>query len=232
MSILNKFTSSRKEKAEERQPSLDANPATKPKRPVRGFQIRNGADKNTVSIGEGATFRGENIIDFWRNSSDNTIKIGNNFSCNHLKVVFKGSGSSLVVDDNVTWVGHILIVGDNRSVRIGKNSTAQGVYILSRGADVLIGQDCMLSREIEIRSTDVHKIVCLDSGELLNPASPITIADRVWIAAKSIVSKGAIIPAGCVVGAGAFVNKQFTQENTIIAGIPAKVVKTNIRWER
>ncbi len=90
----------------------------------------------------------------------------------------------------------------------------------------------MFSREVEIRSTDVHKIYCLDSGELLNPASPISIADRVWLAARTIVSKGAMIPSGCVVGAGAFVNKQFTQKNAIIAGIPAKVVKSNIRWQR
>lgn len=175
---------------------------------------------------------GDNQINFWRQSSGNLIDFSANFYCNSLKIVIKGHNNKLIFGDDVKFTGHILIVGSNRIVEIGKNTTAQGVYILSRDEDVSIGSDCMFSREIEIRSTDVHKIYDINTGERLNPAKKIMIGDHVWIAVRVIISKGSVIPSGCVVGASSFVNKEFTIPNSIIAGTPAKVVKQNIRWER
>lgn len=125
-----------------------------------------------------------------------------------------------------------MIVGDNREVIIGDNSTSGSTYILSRHANVYIGQDCMLSREIEIRSSDVHKIYDKDTNKRINHASDVIIADNVWIAARFIISKGSTIPKGSVIGAASFVNKMFNEEHCVIAGSPAKVVKRNIRWER
>lgn len=175
---------------------------------------------------------GDSQINFWRKSSGNVVHFGDSFYCNNLKIVFKGNNNKLIFGDNIKFTGHILIVGSNRTVQIGDNTTAQGVYILSRDEDVVIGKDCMFSREIEIRSTDVHKIYDLTTGERLNLAKKIIIGDNVWIAARVIVSKGAVIPNGCVVGASSFVNKCYELPNSIIAGTPAKVVKENIRWER
>jgi len=175
---------------------------------------------------------GNNQIKFWKKSSGNIVIFGNSFYCNNLNIVFKGSNNKLIIGDNVKFTGHILIVGSNRTVQIGNDTTAQGVYILSRDADVTIGNNCMFSREIEIRSTDVHKIYDLATGDRLNLARDINIGNNVWIAARAIISKGAIIPDGCVIGASSFVNKAFNIQNCIIAGIPAKIIKENIRWER
>lgn len=147
-------------------------------------------------------------------------------------MVFKGNGNRLILGDGVRWTGHILIVGRGRRVEIGPRTTAQGAYILSRGADVTIGADCMLSREIEIRATDVHKIYDRETGAHLNPASPVIVGDRVWIAARAILSKGARVPTGCVVGAASFVNRNFAEPDAVIAGTPARIRRRGIRWER
>ncbi len=138
----------------------------------------------------------------------------------------------MIIGDDVRWSGYILIVGNNRQVIIGDRSTANGVYLMARDADISIGHDCMLSREIEIRSTDVHKIYDLDTDERLNKAGDVYISNHVWIAARTIISKGVKIPGNSVVGAASFVNKGFDEENVVIAGTPAKIVKRNIRWER
>ena len=103
---------------------------------------------------------------------------------------------------------------------------------MARDANVHIGSDCMLSRKIEIRSSDVHKIYDRDNGKRLNPAGDIIISNHVWIAAKAILSKGVRISSGSIIGAASFVNKTFTEDNVIIAGSPAKIVKRNIRWKR
>lgn len=198
---------------------------------VKNIKITGNISENAIDY-DGIEAVGENQINFWRRSCGNKIVFGNNFYCNSLKIVFKGNNNNLIVGDNVKFTGHILIVGSNRRVEIGSDTTAQGVYILSRDEDVSIGKDCMFSREIEIRSTDVHKIYDLTTGERLNLAKKIMIGDHVWVAARVIISKGTIIPDGCVVGAASFVNKEFSISNSIIAGTPAKIVKENIRWER
>lgn len=191
-----------------------------------------GIEKNKISHGENTKAKGVCEIEFWRESKNNNIIIGNNFEANNLRIVFRGNGSRLIIGDDVKWSGYILIVGNNRQVIIGNRSTANGVYLMCRDADISICHDCMLSREIEIRSTDVHKIYDINSGERLNQAGDVYISEHVWIGARAIVSKGVKIPAGSVIGATSFVNKSFDEENVVIAGTPAKIVKRNIRWER
>lgn len=90
----------------------------------------------------------------------------------------------------------------------------------------------MFSRDIEIRSSDTHKIFINDEVDYYNKPQEVFIGDHVWIGAKSFVSKGSKIPNGCIVGAMAFVNKSFQKENCLLVGVPAKVVKENVRWER
>ena len=191
-----------------------------------------GIENNQITHGENIKAKGACQIEFWRESTNNKIIIGKNFQATDLKIRFKGNNSKLIIGDDVRWSGYILIVGNNRQVVIGDRSTANGAYIMCRDADISIDQDCMLSREIEIRSTDVHKIYDLDSGEKLNNAGDVFISEHVWIAARAIISKGVKIPKGSVVGAASFVNKGFDEENVVIAGTPAKIVKRNIRWER
>lgn len=54
---------------------------------------------------------------------------------------------------------------------------------------------------------------------------PITIGDNVWLGANVIILPGVKIGNGCIVGAGSVVTKTFEEENLIIAGNPAKIVK-------
>ncbi|EFM9269726.1 hypothetical protein G7713_004243, partial [Escherichia coli] len=101
---------------------------------------------------------GNNVINFWRLSQDNVITFGSNSQCNNIKIVIKGSNDKIISHDNVKLIGHIFIVGKNRTVDIGENTTIQCVYILSRDADIYIDHNFMLSPEIKIRSINAHMI--------------------------------------------------------------------------
>ncbi len=47
------------------------------------------------------------------------------------------------------------------------------------------------------------------------------------------ILKNAYIPDGSIIGIGTLVNKNFSDSpNSVLAGVPAKKVKNNIRWER
>jgi acetyltransferase-like isoleucine patch superfamily enzyme len=52
----------------------------------------------------------------------------------------------------------------------------------------------------------------------------VIIGDDVWIGANAVVLPGVTIGSHCVVAAGAVVTKD-VPDNTLVAGIPAKVIK-------
>lgn len=68
--------------------------------------------------------------------------------------------------------------------------------------------------------------------ENLNPNADIEIGNHVWIAQGVSILKGAKIPSNCIVGAKSLVNKKFEEVNCIIAGIPAKIIKRGVNWDR
>jgi acetyltransferase-like isoleucine patch superfamily enzyme len=190
-------------------------------------------EKNQVTYrGVAPVGFGINHLLFNENSYGNEVTFGSNVVLRSAKIVFKARNSKLIIGEDVKLTGHILFIGEDRTVTIGDRTTIQGANILCRGADVTIGCDCMLSREVEIRSTDVHKIYDNTTNEWLNRPASTTIGSNVWIAARAFISKGAKVPDGSIVGAASFVNRAFEEPNVIIAGTPAKVVKTNVRWER
>lgn len=53
---------------------------------------------------------------------------------------------------------------------------------------------------------------------------PVVIGDDVWIGANAVILPGVTIGKHCVVAAGAVVTKD-VPDNTIVGGVPAKVIK-------
>ena len=58
----------------------------------------------------------------------------------------------------------------------------------------------------------------------MEKALPITIGNNVWIGANVSIMPGVTIDDGCVIAAGSVVTKNI-QQNSLVAGVPARVVK-------
>lgn len=112
-----------------------------------------------------------------------------------------------------TDCGKNIHIGEN--VFINSNCTMQdqgGIYI---GDDVLIGHNtCLLTLN---HDEDPEK-----RANLL--PSPIRIGNRAWLGSNVTILPGVTIGDGAIIAAGAVVTKD-VGENTIVAGIPAKVVR-------
>ncbi len=96
---------------------------------------------------------------------------------------------------------------------------------------VVIGDDCMLAYDIDIRTGDSHAIFD-EFGNRINKAQDVIVGDHVWVAAHSIILKGTTIGTGSIVATGAVVPGRVYPANCILAGNPATPVKPGIRWSR
>lgn len=118
---------------------------------------------------------------------------------------------------------------------IGKNFSCTNrccIYLdIEENLRVKIGDDCMFGPNITIRTTDGHTIVDADN-KVLNYGKSVDIGDKVWLAENVTVLKGVNIEKNCVVAKDSVVTKSCDIPNSIYAGTPAKMVKTNINWYR
>ncbi|AJY77773.1 acetyltransferase [Paenibacillus beijingensis] len=96
---------------------------------------------------------------------------------------------------------------------------------------VVIGSDCAISWDVVITDTDYHQITGLDAnGSVMNDdAKPVRIGNHVWIGCRAIILKGVTIGSGAIVAAGSVVTKD-VPAGTLVAGVPAKVVKHDVHW--
>lgn len=125
----------------------------------------------------------------------------------------------------------IFISGDNNSVHIGKNVTFdQNVSIVCcEGTNVEIGNGSIFANNVRIRTSDQHAIYNLDDDERLNRAENVIIEDHVWLGNSVVINKGVHVKSGSMVGIGAIVTHDIPS-NCVAVGVPAKVVRQNIRW--
>lgn len=174
-------------------------------------------------------------VEFCIKGNNNKIIIMDNCWLKNVKFIIKGNDNEIIIKSAVRFNrgGNIWVEDDKCYLEIGENTTFEDTHlaITENNSKMIIGKNCMFAYDIDIRTGDSHSIVDINNNRI-NRASNIIINDNVWVAAHSIVLKGINIPKDCVIATGSVVTKSFVQENSIIAGNPAKVVKKDIGWIR
>ena len=119
----------------------------------------------------------------------------------------------------------------NSKLIIDSDTSSNGIsiMILENDSQITIGKDCMFSSDIILWCTDTHTITDID-GNITNIGHSIEIGNHCWIGERVTLTKNAQIPDDSIVGIASVVTKKFIEEHTVIAGSPAKVVKSGITW--
>lgn len=124
-------------------------------------------------------------------------------------------------------------VGQDSEVIVGANVSTTSIVAMSavEGAAIHLGDDVMIASDNELRADDGHPIFDVRTGRRVNVSRSIVVGDHVWLARRAVCLGGAFVGSGSVVGYGAIVTGQFPN-NVVLAGVPAKVVRRDIAWER
>lgn len=150
---------------------------------------------------------------------------------NKINIVMHGSTKRRYISIEETHKSANCSAANN--IFIGKNFATTNTMVIelcNGNGDVRIGDDCLMSWGILIRVGDWHTIYDIKTGKTLNLNKDIIIGNHVWCGSEATLSKGAVVPDNCIVGAKTLVTKAFTEPNCILAGIPARVVKTGVSW--
>ena len=166
-----------------------------------------------VKYGKGCVFYGLPVIICTKDSS---MTLGDGVVCvssflsnlvglYQRSIIFARAGAKVVLEDDVRMSG--VTIYSRESIRIGKHTSIGG--------------------NVKIFDHDFHPIDPQERLEHPNSGMktrPVDIGENVFIGANVIILKGSKIGNNCVIGAGAVVSGTF-EDNTVIAGNPAKVIK-------
>lgn len=204
------------------------------------MQITEDGIDNKFDTGE---YKGSVSVNITCKGNNNYIKIPEKLIGNgNIEIKIKGNNNTIILKENIRI---------NRKLNIFllsvSNGTCNNVKVLieddvfingncdlicaEQNNSISIGKKCLIAGGVKFMTSDFHSICSIDSKKRLNKSSDIIIKENVWIAEHVLFLKGAIIPKNCVVGIRSLITKVFTEENTVIAGNPAKVIKRNIEWK-
>lgn len=144
-----------------------------------------------------------------------------------------GNNNKIIIGEGALLSGTELWIEDNDCViEIGANTFVghhSHLACTENGSRLTIGDDCMLSSYVQVRTGDSHSILDME-GNRINPAQSVHIGNHCWIGEGAKVLKGVTLNSDVVVSTGAIVTKSF-DSNVLLGGIPAKIIKENITWD-
>ena len=179
--------------------------------------IRYSFMKNTTIHGSGQTFDIHSSVSLKAGSDRNDI----------------------IIEDHAEVWGHLTSFNHGKIIfhewsKLGSRSSIESVN------RVEIGKDCDISFDVVISDNNNHPINpedrryirhtphnSLERMHHYSVSAPIIIGENVWIGMRARICKGVTIGDNAIVAANSVVTKD-VPPNSIVAGNPARVVKTDI----
>lgn len=180
--------------------------------------------------------------------SGKNVKFGRRLSCDGIPKILVDRSALVHFSDDVVLRKHVeirshddsrIIIANNaridRGVRLLAANNAKleicarvriGLYsVLNGGDSIMINANCLISGFVYLQ-TSMHgyrdpNTNIIDQGY---DHAPIELKKDCWLGAHVVVMPGVILGEGVVVGSNAVVKSSFNS-NSVVGGIPAKILK-------
>ena len=121
--------------------------------------------------------------------------------------------------------GADIILFNNAYMSLGENSFINSDCKIRCHKEITIGDGCAISHDFTIMDSDAHML----DGD--RKTAPVHIGNHVWIGTRVTVLSGVTIGDGAVIAAGSLVTHD-VKPGVLVGGVPAKVIKENVKWEK
>lgn len=133
----------------------------------------------------------------------------------------------LKINAGVPWpCSPHVIVGDYTNIHFHNddlnNFQTSGTYYQAAGAKLIIGRGTWIAPNVGL-ITQNHDVYDPDNR---SEGKNIILGNKCWIGMNAVILPGVVLGDHTVVGAGAVVTKSFPEGHCVIAGNPAKIIKT------
>ncbi len=149
----------------------------------------------------------------------------NNVSVNALSFDGIQFGDHVSIGRNSTLFGTGIISNKGKGIKIGNRTGINtGAYLAGQGG-ITIGDDVITGPNLQIFSEN-HVFADLDQIIKEQPLTRIgvIVGNNCWIGGGVTILDGVTIGDGCVIAASSVVTKS-VPANSIVAGVPAKVIR-------
>lgn len=163
--------------------------------------------------------------------------------CGNLIIHINADNCEVVLGENIICQKNLFIslLPSGRGRRstqlkcsIGSNTMFNGltsIVLAEENNEVYIGEDCLFADSISISTSDSHRIFSIKTGDRINKAQSVFIGRHVWIGENVKILKGSMILNDSIVAMGSIVTRKFECGNVVLAGIPAKIVHSEVNWD-
>ena len=108
-----------------------------------------------------------------------------------------------------------------KNIVVGKNVFINACCKFQDQGGITIGNDVLIGHNVTLATLNHDERP--EYRQNIYP-KPIKIGDNVWIGSNATILQGVTIGNGAIIGANAVVTKD-VPENTIVAGVPAKIIR-------
>lgn len=163
------------------------------------------------------------------------LKLGYFGSTGHLEAkgaIYLYKGSRLIIKGRAfISQGSLIRLGENSTLEFGNNFWSNNYcqFLVYTATRMIFHPNVLVGLNAEFGTADGHSIY-INSVKTNAPAD-VCIGEHVWIASCATISKGVSIAPGCVIARSSLVTKSCSTPNCILGGIPAKILRSDIRWE-
>ncbi len=163
-----------------------------------------GGENNEIAFGEGCSFHGE--------------------------IVAMDNNAAVTIHGQQHVLNLQAFVYRDAILEIGTGTNAYGLRVwVSEERRMIIGEHCLFSEGVTIRTTDHHSLFDLSTLKLINEPADVTIADRVWVNQDVGILKGVSVGTGAIIGAKALVTRPVPKLE-LWSGIPARMIRQEVSW--
>lgn len=196
---------------------------------ISAFSETENLSSNKIIVNAEKSFCESNTVITFQ-GKNNILIVEDGVRLHSSKINFNADNSVVYLSKNKHVYNLNVSLFNNSVIYLGKDNYFNGGLNISVSEyqNVIIGDDCLFSFGIWIRTADPHLLYSVETKQRINESKGVFIGDHVWIGQNVCLLKGTRVGSGAVVGAASVVTGKKLASNCCYGGNPAKLLKENV----